>query len=148
MSVTVTLAVLDWPTTTLASDKLTLVEVARLLTVCETPAEALVAKLVSPAKVAVRVLAPDVAGVNWHVPAASVPLQVSPVPSLTDTVSAPGMVPLPGEFTVTVKFTVMGWPMTEGFGVCAVIVVVVPAALTVCDVAGLDVLAVKFVSPG
>ena len=81
-------------------------------------------------------------------PAATVPVQLSPVPSLTVTLSVPGIVPLPGEFTVTVKFTVMGWPMTEGFGVCAVIVVVVLAAFTVCEVAGLDALAVKLVSPG
>ena len=64
VSVTVTVVLLDWSTTTLASDKLTLVVVARLLMVCATPAEALVAKFVSPAKVAVSVLAPEVVGVN------------------------------------------------------------------------------------
>jgi len=49
VSVTVTVALLGWPTTTLVSDKLTLVVVARLLTVCATPAEVLVAKFASPA---------------------------------------------------------------------------------------------------
>src|SRR5579862_185073 len=64
VSVTVTVVLLDCPTTTLAGDKLTLVVVARLFTVCAMPAEALVAKFVSPAKVAVSVLAPEVVGVN------------------------------------------------------------------------------------
>ena len=65
VSVIVTVALLAWPTTTLVSDKLTPVVVARLFTVCETPADVLVAKLASPtAKVAVSVLAPDVAGVS------------------------------------------------------------------------------------
>jgi hypothetical protein len=42
VSVTVTVAVLAWPTTTVLSDKFTLVVVARLFTVCETPDEVLV----------------------------------------------------------------------------------------------------------
>jgi hypothetical protein len=129
VSVTVTVALLAWPTTTVLSDKLTLVVVARLLTVCATPMDVLVRKFASPTKVAVSVLVPDVVGFNWHVPVVTVPTQESPVPSFTVTLSVPAMVPLPGAFTVTVKFTVMGWPMTEGFGVCVVIVVVVPAAL-------------------
>jgi hypothetical protein len=72
---------------------------------------------------------------------------VSPVPSLTVTLSVPGIVPPPGELTVTVKFTVTGCPTMDGLGVWAVIVVVVLAALTLCDVAGVDALLVKFVSP-
>jgi len=67
------------------------------------------------------------------------------VPSLT--VTFPAGVPVPGEFTVTVKFTVIAWFTNDGLGVWAVIVVVVAAAVTVWDVAGLDVLAVKLVSP-
>ena len=65
LSVTVTVALLGWPTVTVVIDRLTLVEVALLFTVCETPADVLVAKLASPAaKVAVSVLAPEVVGVN------------------------------------------------------------------------------------
>lgn len=64
-SVTVTVALLGWPTRTFVSDRLRLVVVFLLLTVCETPADVLVAKLESPvAKAAVNVLAPAVVGVN------------------------------------------------------------------------------------
>ena len=47
---------------------------------------------------------------------------------------------------VTVKSTVTACPTTEGSGVSPVIVVVVPAAPTVC-VTPADVLAAKFPSP-
>jgi hypothetical protein len=50
------------------------------------------------------------------------------------TVTLPVGVPLPGALTLTVKFTVMGWLTIEGFGVWAVIVVVVLAGLTVCGI--------------
>ncbi len=49
VSVTVTVALLGWPTTTLVGNKLMLVVVARLFTTCDTAVEVLVAKLVSPA---------------------------------------------------------------------------------------------------
>jgi hypothetical protein len=65
VSVTVTVALLPWPTTTLVRDRVTLVVVARLLTVCDTPADVLVEKLASPVgNVAVSVWAPDVVGIN------------------------------------------------------------------------------------
>jgi hypothetical protein len=67
------------------------------------------------------------------------------VPSLT--VTFPVGVPVPGEFTVTVKFTVIAWFTNDGLGVWAVSVVVVAAVFTVCEVAGVDVLLLKFVSP-
>src|SRR5438552_6632499 len=78
VSVTVTVALLAWPTTTVLGDRVTPLEVARLLTVCETPVDVLSAKFGSPAKVATSVLAPEVVGVSWHVPAATVPEQLSP----------------------------------------------------------------------
>jgi len=46
-------------------------------------------------------------------------------------VTFPVGVPVPGEFTATVKLTVKGWFTIDGFGVCPVIVVVVVAELTV-----------------
>ncbi len=54
-------------------------------------------------------------GVNWQVPAVTVPTQLSPVPSLT--VTLPVGVPAPGEFTVTVKVTVIAEFTAEGLGV-------------------------------
>jgi len=62
------------------------------------------------------------------------------------TFSPPGIAPLPGELTVTVKFTVIGVLTTEGLGVWAVIVVVVLAAFTVCETFA-EVLPVKLLSP-
>ena len=78
-----------------------------------------------------------------QVPAATLALQLC-VPSLTVTV--PAGVPLPGAFATTVNVKLTAWPTAEGFGVWAVIVVVVPAAFTVWD-APVDVLPAKFASP-
>src|SRR5207237_1258078 len=63
------------------------------------------------------------------------------VPALTVT-SPVGVPPL----EVTVKVTATAWPTTEGLGVWPVIVVVVPAAPTVCATPA-DVLPAKFASP-
>ena len=60
-----------------------------------------------------------------QVPAATVPLHVA-VPSLTVTFPV-GVPPL----EVTVNVTAIAWPTADGFGVWAVIVVVVAAAFTV-----------------
>jgi len=78
-----------------------------------------------------------------QLPAETVPLQLC-VPSLTVTV--PVGVPLPGAFATTVYVKLTAWPTTEGFGVFAVIVVVVLAIFTVC-MAPTDVLPAKFASP-
>jgi hypothetical protein len=80
--------------------------------------------------VAVSVLFPCVFNVTLHVPADTVPTQVS-TPSLT--VTLPVGVPLPGAVTETVKFTVTGCPAVEGSGLSRVIAVVVLALLTVCE---------------
>jgi hypothetical protein len=78
-----------------------------------------------------------------QLPVATLALQVC-VPSLTVTV--PVGVPLPGEFAATVNVKLTGWPTAEGSGVWTVIVVVVPAAVTVWD-APADVLPAKLASP-
>jgi len=79
-----------------------------------------------------------------QLPAATLALQLC-VPSLTVTV--PVGVPLPGAFGTTVNVKLTGCPTAEGFGVWAVIVVVVAAAFTVCPTA-VDALVAKFPSPG
>jgi len=66
-------------------------------------------------------------------------------PSLNVTVSPAGIVPTPGELTVTVAVKVTDWPNTEGLGEDDS-AVVVPAGFTVCDSAE-EVLVAKFVSP-
>src|SRR6266550_6331606 len=63
-----------------------------------------------------------------QLPVATLALQLC-VPSLTETL--PVGVPLPGGFATTVKVKLAAWPTADGLGVCAVIVVVVPAAFTV-----------------
>src|SRR2546428_5371032 len=63
-----------------------------------------------------------------QLPAATLALQLW-VPSFT--VTAPVGVPLPGALAVTVNVKLTAWPTADGLGVCAVIVVVVPAAVTV-----------------
>src|SRR2546423_1591851 len=116
------------------------VVVAVWFTVWAVPADVLVAKSASPAYVAVRVLAPAVVGVSVQVPVATVPVHVA-APSLT--VTSPLGTP-PEE--VTVKLTAIPWPTTEGSGLWPVIVVVVPAELTV-GVTPAEVLPVKLASP-
>jgi hypothetical protein len=101
-------------------------DVAALFTVCATPAEALVRKFVSPAYVAVSVLAPAVVDTNPHDPAATVATQVS-VPSLT--VTEPVGDPAPGAVTATVKATGTLCPATEGSGRSEVMLMVVAAAV-------------------
>src|SRR5947208_799889 len=63
-----------------------------------------------------------------QLPAATLALQLW-VPSVT--VTLPVGVPPPGAFATTVNVKLTAWPTAEGFGVWAVIVVVVPAAVTV-----------------
>ena len=131
MSVTVTVTELAWFTTTVDGLRLIAVLVVRVFTVCETPAEVLVLKFESPAYFAVSVLVPAAAGVSEQlpVPPLSVTWQVSPAPS--STVTVPVGVPWPGKFTVTETLIVTAWFTTDGFGVFAVIVVVVSALFTV-----------------
>jgi hypothetical protein len=123
---TVKVTVTAWPTTEGSGVWLAIVvAVPAWFTVCATPDDVLVVKLASPAYVATRFFVPAVVGVSVQVPVATVPLQLA-VPSLTFTL--PVGVP-PAE--VTVKLTATPWPTTDGFGVCVVIDVVVPAGLTV-----------------
>jgi hypothetical protein len=63
-------------------------------------------------------------------PETTEPVHVS-APPLTVTVTSPVGAPLPGEFTVTSKFTVTLWPTDDGSGLSEVIVVVVAALFTV-----------------
>jgi len=93
--------------------------------------------------VAVTLRAPAEPNAILQLPAATLALQLW-VPSLTVTV--PVGVPLPGAFATTVNVKLTAWPTADGFGVWAVIVVVVPAAFTVWD-APADVLPAKFASP-
>src|SRR6476661_6954964 len=81
-----------------------------------------------------------------HVPAATVPVHVSPLTSLTEMVTLPVGVPAPGRFTVTEKFTVTALPTKDGSGRSLVIVAVVAALLAVCAVPA-EALPAKFVSP-
>jgi hypothetical protein len=123
---TVKVTVTAWPTTEGSGVWLAIVVVVPAwFTVCATPDDVLVVELASPAYVATRFFVPAVVGVSVQVPVATVPLQLA-VPSLTFTL--PVGVP-PAE--VTVKLTATPWPTTDGFGVCVVIDVVVPAGLTV-----------------
>jgi hypothetical protein len=107
-----------------------MVVVAAGFTVWLTPVEALEAKSASPLKVAVNVSAAAALGASEHVPALTVAVQLGPVLSVTVTVSLPGIVPVPGELTATVKLTDTGCPTTEGLGVLAVILVAVGAKFT------------------
>src|SRR2546428_10866731 len=63
-----------------------------------------------------------------ELPVATLALQLW-VPSLP--VTLPVGVPPPGAFATTVNAKLTAWPTAEGLGACAVIVVVVPAAVTV-----------------
>jgi hypothetical protein len=110
---------------------------------CVTAADVLPAKFPSPAYVAVTVRPPAELNAILQLPTATLALQLW-VPSLTVTV--PVGVPLPGAFAPTVNVKLTAWPTADGFGVCAVIVVVVPAAFTVWATPA-EVLAVKFASP-
>src|SRR5512137_806007 len=146
-TVTVKLIVVCSPTFDGSGDIVViLVVVSAVPTVCDLTAEVLALKFVSVANVAVRLLAPADGKVIRQLPAETVPEHVSPAPSLTLTVSPPGMVPLPGEFTVTVKLIVACCPTLEGSGVTEVMVVVVSALLTVC-VSTPEVLVLKLVLP-
>src|SRR2546426_12837327 len=78
-----------------------------------------------------------------QLPVTTLALQLC-VPSLTVTV--PVGVPLPGAFATTVNVKLTAWPTADGLGVCAVIVVVVPAAVTVWAVPA-DVLPANVPSP-
>src|SRR4029077_17442978 len=97
-------------------------------TVWLTPTDVLPAKLPSVAYVAVTVRPPAAVNAMLQLPAATLALPLC-VPSLI--VPVPVGVPLPGALADTVKLKLTAWPTTEGSGVWAVIVVVVPAAFTV-----------------
>src|SRR6266513_5311081 len=119
------------------------VVVAAAPTVCVTPADVLPAKLAFPAYVAVTVRSPAAVNATLQLPTATVALQLW-VPSLTVTV--PAGVPLPGAVAVTVNVKLTAWPVAEGSGVSAVIVVVVAAAVTAWG-APAEVLPPKLPSP-
>jgi len=93
--------------------------------------------------VAVTLRAPAELNAMLQLPVATLALQVW-VPSLTVTV--PVGVPLPGLLAATVNVKLTAWPTAEGFGVWAVIVVVVLAAFTAWDTP-VDVLPVKLALP-
>ena len=78
-----------------------------------------------------------------QLPAATLAVQLC-VPSVT--VTLPLGVPLPGAFVTTVYVKLTAWPSPDGSGPWEVIVVVVPAGLTVCPTPG-DVLPAKSPSP-
>jgi hypothetical protein len=91
-----------------------------------TLADELAVKLVSPAYLHVTVLVPLVLKVKaqFPAPAMSVPVQCSPLlaEAVTDPVGTP--------FPVTLKVTVTIWPTSDGLGVIKVIVVELPAFVT------------------
>ena len=93
---------------------------------------------------AVNDFAPAEVKVRIQEPEATVPVQLF-VPSLT--VTLPVGVPDPGAVTATAKLTVTDSPTTEGSGRFEVMVVVVSALLTVCEVAGEDELPLKSLLP-
>ena len=93
-----------------------------------TDADVLEAKFPSLAYDAVTDRGPAEVNAIVQPPAKTVALQFC-VPSLTVTV--PVGVPLPGAVAVTAKVKSTAWPTADGFGVWAVIVVVVAAAFTV-----------------
>src|SRR5688572_32825958 len=112
-------------------------------------------KSVSPPYVAVNSLLPDVVKVRLQVPVPPerLPLQVSPLTSLTVITTLPLGVPLLGRSTATEKFTVTAAPVADGSGLSNVIVVVVepwftvivpvPAALNPVPIASDDACALK-----
>ena len=81
------------------------------------------------------VFAPGVVEVSEQLPTLTVAVQFA-APSLTVTFSVPGMLPLPGPLTPTVKATVYDCPATVAVDRSEVIVVIVPALFTACDSAG------------
>jgi hypothetical protein len=99
-------------------------------TVCGTAADVLAAKFASPAKAAVKLSAPAALGDSVQLPVARLAVQLTPVLSDTVAVSLAGIVPVPGALTVTVKLTVTDCPTTDGFGVLAVILVLVEGGPT------------------
>ena len=74
-----------------------------------------------------------------------VPVPIEVAPSLKVTLSPVGIVPVPGELTVTVAVNVTDWPNTDGFS-DEVRAVLVLAWFTTCDTAP-EVLVAKLVSP-
>ncbi len=95
--------------------------------------------MVSPAYVAVRLLAPAEVKVTSHCPADTAAMHWL-VPSLTVTLPVSGAPSVPGAATATVQVTVTGWPTTEGSGLSELIVVVVLALPTVTVLAAGELL--------
>jgi len=83
-----------------------------------------------------------VAKLKEQLPAATVPVQESPTPSLTVTLPV-GVPPLP----VTVKVTAAACPTTDGLGVCPVMVVVLAVPLFTVCVTPAEMLELKLLSP-
>ena len=100
-----------------------------LTTDCATVADVLPLKFPSPRYAALAVRGPAVLNVNEQlpIPAAKVPVQLSPVEAVT--VTEPVGVPLP----CTVNPTVTACPGEDGFGVLEVIVVVLAVLAAVVD---------------
>ena len=96
---TVAMRVTDCPNVDGLGIEAAVASVSALLTACDAPAEVLVLKLLSPAYAAVNVLAPALVRMSEHVPAATVPVQLT-VPSVT--VTLPVGVPPPGAWETTV----------------------------------------------
>jgi hypothetical protein len=144
LDVTVNATAIAWPTVEgFGVCPVIVVVVAAAPTDWLTDADALDAKFPSVAYDAVTDRGPAEVNVIVQLPAPTMALQLC-VPSLTVTV--PVGVPLPGAFATTVYVKLTAWPTVEGFGVFAVIVVVVLAGLTVCATPA-EVLPAKFPSP-
>jgi hypothetical protein len=77
-------------------------------------------------------LLPAAAKLIEQLPAATVVVHVSPASSLI--VTLPVGVPLPGESGTTVNWKVTGWPTTVELAETWVMVVLVLASFTVCEV--------------
>jgi hypothetical protein len=118
-------------------------KIEKSITFCLSPAEALPLKLLSPIKVAVSVSVPDVEN-EIKQPPIKKTVHESPAPSLTLTL--PLGTPLPGGMAALAKFTVTGWPTTDGLGVFVMMVVVVLALFTIC-ITPTETLRPKLLSP-
>ncbi len=93
---------------------------------------------------AFSVFVPAVGKMREQPPAATVPVHVSPAPSLT--VTLPVGVPLPSDTVATAKLTATACPAKDGFGAWAPMEVVVLALFTVWARA-VDVLPAKVLFP-
>ena len=138
VSVTVTITVLGWPTTTGVDDTATIVEVLRGFTVCETAEEVMLAlKSALPMKEAViecGLAADDKRDVvNVALPEFSGALPISVVPPSKKLTVPFGTAESPDDVSFTIAVNATAWPRVEPFGNDVLSVVCVVAAFTMSE---------------